>query len=686
MASVWVARLVRKHGFEKLVAIKTILPKYAEDETFQKMFFDEARIASRIDHANVGHIHDLGEEGGIVYLVMEWIDGDALTRLRRAINKAKVPFPADIALRIIADVCAGLHAAHELKDADGATLGVVHRDVSPQNILITVEGVAKLIDFGVAKARDRLIGETNTGFVKGKVQYMAPEQALGKNVDRRADLWAVGAVLYHLLANRPPFEAENQLAMLHVLTSGNPPAALPPRIPSRVVEVVERALTHDPDKRFQTAAEMRSAIERSGLAATTDDVAECLRTYLGAHAEARRQALAAALQAAGARASLVPSSSQRMQAASTGEGSTASPPGSAPARAGEASAPNPVMAVAAAAPGAMASAAPVAAAAPPIPLIAPALNARAPAPTIEMPPPESSGSPAAPSPESEPQVAPASSRPSVPPAQESQPGPSPAPVRRPSIPPAQESQPALLRLPSVSPSPAIEPSFPPPRASAPSPPPPPADALATLQAPPPREPSHSRPDSGDADAPIPLYVADPDAQGATQPLPSPEELAAHEEAERTERMNAPEIDPALLEHASSESLGLASISASVEAAQPQRRRELLTAAAAFAILVFGAVGTKLAFDQLRTNGAQSAPDLSAAPPPPALTTPPAASSEAPATPAGGAVSAPVPTSPSHGTKTTATSPRPVPTPAVTPKAATPEPSSTSKRKKTDVGF
>jgi eukaryotic-like serine/threonine-protein kinase len=332
MASVWVARLVRKHGFEKLVAIKTILPKYAEDETFQKMFFDEARIASRIDHVNVGHIHDLGEEDNILYLVMEWIDGDALTRLRRSIIKSGSPFPVDVALRIIADVLSGLHAAHELRGNDGGPLGVVHRDVSPQNILVTVEGIAKLIDFGVAKARDRLVEETNTGFVKGKVQYMAPEQALGKVVDRRADLWAVGAVLYHLVAGKPPFDADNQLAMLHVLTSGKKPTALPPRIPTKVAEVIETALQHDLDKRYQSAIEMKNAIERTNLAATTDQVAECLRTFLGEQAEARRHALSVALHTADTRANMSAVSTSSVShvrgvpAATTGSDSGVAPP------------------------------------------------------------------------------------------------------------------------------------------------------------------------------------------------------------------------------------------------------------------------------------------------------------------------------------------------------------------------
>jgi serine/threonine-protein kinase len=296
MATVWVARLLRKHGFEKLVAIKTILPKFAEDEAFQTMFLDEARIASRIDHTNVAHIHDLGEQDDILYLVMEYVDGDALTRLRKIVNKRGGTFPIGIALRIMADVCAGLHAAHELKGVDGTPLGVVHRDISPQNILITTDGTSKLIDFGVAKAAGRLTAETHTGYVKGKVPYMAPEQALGRNVDRRADIWAVGAVIYHLVANRPPFEADNQLALLNLLQKGRPPSPLPADVPAPVQDLVRKALTHNPMMRFQTAAEMRSAIERTGLASTSEEVAELVRTHLGDLAERRRNAIASAIQ------------------------------------------------------------------------------------------------------------------------------------------------------------------------------------------------------------------------------------------------------------------------------------------------------------------------------------------------------------------------------------------------------
>ena len=193
MASVWIARQRGKHGFEKLVAIKTILPQYASDDRFRQMFLDEARIASRIEHFNVARIIDLGEEHEVLYLVMEYVDGDSLSKLRRTCTKAGVTIPPGVLLRILADACSGLHEAHELKDESGQLLDIVHRDISPHNILVSTKGVAKVIDFGIAKARDRMAGETNAGVLKGKIQYMAPEQALGRKVDRRADFWAVGA-------------------------------------------------------------------------------------------------------------------------------------------------------------------------------------------------------------------------------------------------------------------------------------------------------------------------------------------------------------------------------------------------------------------------------------------------------------------------------------------------------------
>ena len=305
MASVWVARLRAKHGFEKLVAVKTILPKHAEDPRFQEMFLDEARIASKIDHVNVAHVLDLGDDHGVLYLVMEWVEGDSLSKLERALRAAGDAIPLTIALRIVADVCAGLHVAHELRGADGALLGVVHRDVSPQNILVGSSGNVKVIDFGIAKARDRLSGETSTGSLKGKIQFMSPEQAIGQAIDRRADVWSTGSVLYQLLAGVPPYEGTNQYATLHKIASGDRPMPLPPGTPPGVIAIVDKALAFDPANRFATMADMRSAIEAAidelSGSVTSKDVADFASRYLSARAEQRRKSIELAMRAAAER-------------------------------------------------------------------------------------------------------------------------------------------------------------------------------------------------------------------------------------------------------------------------------------------------------------------------------------------------------------------------------------------------
>jgi serine/threonine protein kinase len=304
MASVWVARQRGKHGFEKLVAIKTILPKFAADIRFQEMFLDEARIASRIEHLNVAQILDLGEEHEILYLAMEYVDGDALSKLNRACQKKGVKIPVGVLLRVLADTCSGLHEAHELKD-NGRTLEIVHRDVSPHNILVSTKGIAKLIDFGIAKARSRVGNDTNSGVLKGKIQYMAPEQALGRPVDRRADIWAVGAIMYHLIAGKPPYEGDNQLATLHLLGSGRPPVPLPPGVHPAISAIVRKALAHAPEGRYDTASSLRDAIEdaivQAKVPTTPADVAAFSAEHLSERAERRRHAIDIALAAAAER-------------------------------------------------------------------------------------------------------------------------------------------------------------------------------------------------------------------------------------------------------------------------------------------------------------------------------------------------------------------------------------------------
>ena len=306
MASVWLARFGGKHGFEKLVAVKTILPEFAQDARFQQMFLDEARIASGIEHVNVAQILDLGEQNDVLFLVMEWVDGDSLSKLHRAVERRNERIPLGVILRIMADTCGGLHAAHELTDKSGRSLDVVHRDVSPQNVLVSSKGNAKLIDFGIAKAIVRLSGETNAGLLKGKIQYMAPEQAMGRALDRRADVWAIGACLYYLLSGLPPYDGENQLATLHMLTGGNPPPPLPGTVPPLVQEIVMRALTFDMNARTPSAADLQRQLEQAMLQCnvytTTTDVAAFVARELGDRAEARKQAIDAALAAASSRA------------------------------------------------------------------------------------------------------------------------------------------------------------------------------------------------------------------------------------------------------------------------------------------------------------------------------------------------------------------------------------------------
>ncbi len=302
MASVWLARFGGRLGFERMVVIKMILPQYSQDPRFQEMFLDEARIASKIEHTNVARILDVGEHQDNYFIVMEWVDGDSLSKVLRAAEQRKERIPAGVALRICADAAAGLHAAHELKERDGTPLGVVHRDVSPQNILVGNNGSTMIIDFGVAKARDRVSQETSAGQLKGKIRYMAPEQALGRAIDHRADVWALGAMLYEMFTGNPPYDGPNEVATLHKLTSGQRPPPMPRTLPEVLCAVVERALGYDPDQRFTTALEMNLALEGAMVEinepTTPAIVAHYTAQLLADRKAARKRAVDAALEQA----------------------------------------------------------------------------------------------------------------------------------------------------------------------------------------------------------------------------------------------------------------------------------------------------------------------------------------------------------------------------------------------------
>ncbi len=302
MATVWAARQKGSRGFQKTVAIKTMLPTLSDDPQFEQMFLDEAALAAKIHHPNVAEILDLGEQDEILYLVMEWVDGEALSVVHKAARKNNTQLPQRIALRVVMQACAGLHAAHELHDENDVPLQLVHRDVSPQNILVTYDGIVKIVDFGVAKAVGRSGGETTAGQLKGKVPYMSPEQTRGGNVDRRTDIFAMGIVLYKLTTGLHPFLGENDLVTMRNIISRPllPPRVKNPNYPQELEQVLVKCLQKDPDKRYQTMIELGNALERAlaSMGIADDDIGGFVRTLMGDRGAKRRAALRDAVRVA----------------------------------------------------------------------------------------------------------------------------------------------------------------------------------------------------------------------------------------------------------------------------------------------------------------------------------------------------------------------------------------------------
>jgi serine/threonine-protein kinase len=294
MATVYLARLSGAAGFEKLVALKRVHPHLAKEPTFVDMFLDEARIASRIQHPNVCQVFDFGEADGEFFIAMEFLVGETLAKLQRAVarsdylNDPRRPF---VCARLVADACEGLHAAHELKGRDGQYLNVVHRDISPQNLFVTFDGNVKVVDFGIASASDRL-HQTSTGTVKGKFAYMAPEQAQGKKVDRRADVFALGVVLWELLAFKRLFRRPTPAETLVALMSEPipPPSECSPLAPPELDAVVLKALERDPDARYATARELGRDLTRTlGRIGDAVDRAEVAEWLEGLFPDGRRR-------------------------------------------------------------------------------------------------------------------------------------------------------------------------------------------------------------------------------------------------------------------------------------------------------------------------------------------------------------------------------------------------------------
>jgi len=295
MATLFLARRTGAAGFSRHIAMKVVHPHLAADPAFIRMFIDEALLSARIQHPNVVHVEELGEDHGTYFLAMEYVHGSALSTLLGALARLERRLSPEIAVSIACQVLDGLHAAHELRNEVGQPLGVVHRDVSPQNILVSTNGHIKLIDFGIAKVQGQ--GKrTETGSLKGKIRYMSPEQAYGQPVDRRTDVYALGIMLWEMLTMHRMFGAGNDLAVLDMVRNPTPepPSMYAPGIPPSLDAALLFALTPAMEGRPNSAHELkRRLIEAMPSAATVDasQIAEIVEAVIGERMEQRRQAL-----------------------------------------------------------------------------------------------------------------------------------------------------------------------------------------------------------------------------------------------------------------------------------------------------------------------------------------------------------------------------------------------------------
>ncbi len=294
MAQIWAAK-PESGGFSRTVALKVVRPEYATDEEYRRMLIDEAAAASAVHHPNVCEIFELGQHQDVVFIAMEWVPGDSIAGLIRQ-RTQYVPFSYALAARVIADACAGLHAAHQAVGPEGEPMNIVHRDISPQNILLSSQGHVKVTDFGIAKARDQIHSRTRTGEIKGKFAYISPEQILGKGVDHRSDVYAMGCVLYVTTLGLRPFGRGTHAVMSKIVQGDfKAPRQLVPTYPEKLERIVIKALSRKADDRYQSAEEMRLALEdwlaKAGKIITHTDIARAVNERLNPKARDQIQAL-----------------------------------------------------------------------------------------------------------------------------------------------------------------------------------------------------------------------------------------------------------------------------------------------------------------------------------------------------------------------------------------------------------
>jgi serine/threonine-protein kinase len=292
MATVYIGRLVGPAGFSRTVAIKRLHPHLSKDPEFVAMLLDEARLAGRIQHPNVAATLDVVAQNGELFVVMEYLHGETLSRLIRAARARGDVIPPDVAVAVLCGVLQGLHAAHEARGERGEPLGLVHRDISPQNILVREDGTSVVLDFGVAKATGRF-HETSDGRVKGKLPYMAPEQVRNSPLSRRTDVYAAGVVLWEALVGRRLFRGDNDGEVLERLLFGSiePPSAHA-EVGPELDAVVLKALEKQADQRFATAREMALALEGALRPALASQVSAWMSELVGTNLEKRAQRMA----------------------------------------------------------------------------------------------------------------------------------------------------------------------------------------------------------------------------------------------------------------------------------------------------------------------------------------------------------------------------------------------------------
>jgi eukaryotic-like serine/threonine-protein kinase len=279
MATVYLAREREPRGEGRLVALKHMHPQYAGDAEVAAMFVDEARLTTRLRHPNIVPTLDVVADDERLVLVMEYVEGQSLSALLQTLGHARRSMPVPMACAIAVDILLGLHEAHEATDDDGLPLAVIHRDVSPQNVMIGLDGRARVLDFGIAKARRRIGASTAEGVVKGKLRYMPAEQLFGGSIDRRADVYATGAVLWELLCGRPLYPGPPQVVAAKVDEGIVPPPSTRAEKVSRELDaIVLAALARNPEDRFPTAWAMAEAITCAVSLPPRADIAAWIRT------------------------------------------------------------------------------------------------------------------------------------------------------------------------------------------------------------------------------------------------------------------------------------------------------------------------------------------------------------------------------------------------------------------------